>query len=477
MQRFLPLLIVCLLVSPAIVDGADKPNIVVVLVDDLGWTDLSCQGSKLYETPNVDRLAKEGMQFTNGYAACAVCSPTRSAALTGRYPSRVGVTDWIRARFQGGVVEEGQQTPADYVGGPNNELLCPRNPLFMELGEHTLAEALKEQGYTTCYIGKWHLGPDKWYPEKQGFDFNFGGCDLGQPLNYFDPYTAPKLPGGIPTLKPRKEGEYLTDREGDEAAAFIRDHKDTPFLLYLANYAVHTPIQAKKDLIEKYKAKLDTLPASNQKNATYAAMVESMDDSVGQVLAALEETSLSDKTLILFTSDNGGLLGPTHNAPLRSGKGFPYEGGIRVPFLVRWPGNVKPGSKCDIPVCSIDLFPTLIQVAGGKLPTDREIDGQSILPLLQQSPGFQPRGMQWHFPHYRGGLAPYSIFRLGDWKLIYRWETDQKELYNLSEDLSETTDLASEQPLLTAHLYEMLQASLADSDAKLPKANPDWKGS
>ena len=230
------------------------PNIVLVLVDDLGWADLGCQGSEFYETPNIDRLAAGGMRFTDAYAACAVCSPTRAAVMTGRYPARVGVTDWIRARFQGGKLPADGKNPTQYVGGPKQKLLCPPNPFWMESEEVTIAERLQAAGYATCHIGKWHLGMDDWYPEKQGFDLNFGGCDYGQPPSYFDPYSNNRL-ADIPTLKPRKAGEYLSDREADEAVAFIHEHKDEPFFLYLANYAVHTPIQAKPDVAAKYAAK------------------------------------------------------------------------------------------------------------------------------------------------------------------------------------------------------------------------------
>ena len=296
------------------------PNIVFVLVDDLGWTDLGCFGSEFYETPNIDRLAAEGMKFTNAYAACAVCSPTRAAVLTGRYPARTGVTDWIRARFQGGAIPKDKKPPSGFVGG--GEVLCPKNALWLNSEEITLAEKLKEAGYTSCHVREMASRAGRLVPEKQGFDFNYGGCDYGQPPSYFDPYKNGKL-AGIPTLKPRKAGEFLTDREGDEAAGFIRDHKGEPFFVYMANYAVHTPIMAKPEVAAKYEKKAKT----NQKNAKYAALVESVDDAVGKVLGTLEEAGVAEKTIVIFTSDNGGLLGPTHNAPLRSGKGFPTRVG------------------------------------------------------------------------------------------------------------------------------------------------------
>jgi len=299
------------------------PNFVLVLVDDLGWTDLGCQGSRYYETPNIDRLARQGMRFTSAYAACAVCSPTRAAVQTGRYPARVGVTDWIRARFQGGIIGPDGKNPTGYAGSSSRRLLCPKNALFMELDELTIAEALKPAGYVTCHIGKWHLGQQAHFPEKQGYDFNFGGCDLGQPPSYFDPYKSKRAYYEIPNLPPRRPGEYLTDREADEAVSFIRAHREQPFFLNLCHYCVHTPLMGKKDVVAKYQSK----PKTNHNNPVYAAMVESVDDCMGRILQTLDETGLAAQTLVIFTSDNGGLLGPTDNAPLRAGKGCPYEGG------------------------------------------------------------------------------------------------------------------------------------------------------
>jgi len=341
----------------------------------------------------------------------------------------------------------------------------------MEHSEITLAETLGKAGYVSCHIGKWHLGPDNWYPERQGFTYNFGGCDLGQPHSYFDPYVTKRRPEGIPTLKARKEGEYLTDREGDEAVNFIRKHKDDPFFLYLANYAVHTPLGAKKELIEKYKAK----PVTNQKNATYAGMVESVDDAVGNVMKVLDELKLADNTLFIFSSDNGGLLGPTHNAPLRSGKGFPYEGGIRVPYIVRWPGVVKPKQTIDTPVCSIDLLPTILDACKIEGPKGKTIDGVSLTPILESKGEIKDRPLFWHFPHYRFARGPYSIIRAGDWKMIYWFEEDGVELFNLAEDLSETTDLAAKEPTRVADLKKQLQQWYVTSNAKLPKKNPSFK--
>ncbi len=443
----------------------------MILVDDLGWMDLGCQGSRYYETPHVDGLARQGMRFTNGYAACAVCSPTRAAVQTGRYPVRLGVTDWIRGRFQGGIIGADGKNPQGYTGGPKDPVLCPKNALFMELDEITLAEMLGPAGYTTCHIGKWHLGQENQFPEKQGYDENHGGCDLGQPPGYFDPYRTGRRYYEIPNLPPRKAGEYLTDREADEAVGFIERNQHRPFYLNMCHYAVHTPLQAKEDVTARYQAK----PKTKQNNAVYAAMVESVDDAAGKILAALDRCGIADRTVVIFTSDNGGLLGPTNNEPLRSGKGFPYEGGIRVPLIVRWPGVVKPGTTCDVPVTSVDFFPTMMEIAGVPLPTDRPIDGQSIVPLLKQTGKLKREALYWHFPHYRGSLGPYSIIRRGDWKLIKRYATGRRELYNLAEDLSETHDRAEEMPEKVRQLDAQLVQWLKATGAKMPKPNPDYR--
>ncbi len=443
-----------------------KPNIVFILVDDLGWVDTSCYGSGFYETPHIDALAAGGMLFTNAYAACAVCSPTRAAVMTGRYPARLGVTDWIRSRFQGGAIPDDKQNPTEYVTTGDRKLLCPPNALWMELEEVTVAEALKPAGYVSCHIGKWHLGADDWYPDQQGFDYNIGGCDYGQPPSYFDPYYRSGQ-GDIPTLEPRQEGEYLTDREADEAVNFIRQHKDQPFFLYMAHYAVHTPIQAKSDLTEKYQAKEPT----HQKNAKYAAMIESVDDAVGKICAALDELDLADNTLVFFTSDNGGLSSVTDNRPLRAGKGYPYEGGIREPLIVRWPGVVAPGTVSDEPVTSVDYLPTICEAAEVPLPADREIDGVSLVGHLR-SDGAEPLNREaifWHFPHYRGNIVPYSIIRAGDWKLIKRYEGTTFELFNLADDLSEQNDRAGAMPEKVAELDAMLGQWLEHTNARLPR--------
>lgn len=455
-----------------------RPNVILIVVDDMGWMDLSCQGSDYYKTPNIDRIADEGLRFTNGYAACAVCSPTRAALQTGRYPARIGVTDWIRSLFQRGNLGTPEKNPTEYVGGRNRKLLCPPNPFWMEHDEVTLAEALGSNGYKTAYIGKWHLGDEAWYPPGQGYDENRGGCDYGQPPSYFDPYNQPKhrhpmIRAGIPSLPGRKPGEFLTHREADEAVQLIRQWKDEPFFINLGHYAVHTPIQAIDEVAAKYKQE-----GKSDVNAKYAAMVESIDDSTKQILETLRELHLDDRTMIIFTSDNGGLDNggrPTENAPLRSGKGYAYEGGIRVPFLVRWPGQIKPGTRSNTPVCSIDVFPTILDAAGVQAPKDREIDGLSLMPLLK-SGGQTPLDRDeliWHFPHYRHAPGPYSILRKGNWKLI-QFDEGISELYDLEKDLEESNNLAEQEPDKVQMMKDRLSAILESIDAKRPIANPDF---
>jgi arylsulfatase A len=459
-------------------DSRDQPNVILIVVDDMGWMDLACQGSDYYKTPNIDRLADEGLRFTNGYAACAVCSPTRAALQTGRYPARIGVTDWIRSMFQRGNIGTPEKNPTDYVGGKNRKLLCPPNPYWMEHSEVTMAEVLGANGYKTAYIGKWHLGDEAWYPPGQGYDENRGGCDYGQPPSYFDPYNQPKhrhpmIRAGIPSLPGRKAGEFLTHREADEAVQLIRKWKDQPFFINLSHYAVHTPIQAIDEVAAKYKRS-----GKSDVNAKYAAMVESIDDSTKQILETLNELDIDDRTLIIFTSDNGGLDNggrPTENAPLRSGKGYAYEGGIRVPFLVRWPGKIKPGTISDAPVCSIDVFPTVLDAVGVASPAGGAIDGLSLLPHMKSAAEtpLERDELIWHFPHYRHAPGPYSILRKGPWKLI-QFDEGISELYDLQNDLSEADNLAEKEPERVQAMQERLSAILESMDAKRPIPNPDF---
>jgi arylsulfatase A len=463
------------------------PNIILINVDDLGWTDAACLGSDFYETPNIDRLAKEGMRFTNYYAACALCSPTRASMMTGKYPSRMGITDWIRAGFQpGGKIPGDGKNPSGYekAEGKEREYLTPRNPLWMELDEVTIAEVLKTNGYTTCHIGKWHLGPEGYYPEDQGFDYNIGGCDYGEPPSYFDPYTRASMPElnydtipDIPGIPSRKPGEYLTDRESWEALNFIRNHKNESFFLNMCHYAVHVPLQAKAELTEKYENKEKGLHA----HPIYAAMIEDVDNAVGEIILLLDSLDLRKKTLLIFTSDNGGLIKPdancdlddpvTSNFPLRSGKAFPYEGGIRVPLIANWPGRIPANSMNDQMLSSIDLFPTFCEIVESSVPDSLEIDGISFLPLLLGEGEFKGHDhLIWHYPHYRDWdkMVPYSIIREGKWKMIKWYGSQKPELYNLAEDIGEKDNLASQMPQKIMELDEKLYNTLVKTNSLIP---------
>ena len=448
-------------------------NVVLINVDDLGWADLGCTGSDFYKTPNIDSLAKQGMRFTDAYAAAAVCSPTRAAIMTGQYPARIGITDWIRASFNYGPPPKTQ--PKKYVGSKKTPLLCPPNHYWLEHKQRTIAEALKQVGYATCHIGKWHLGADKYFPDTQGFDINIGGCDFGQPTNYFDPYKSRRMPEGFPTMSPRKAGEYLTDREADEAVKFIHDNKSKSFFLNLCHYAVHTPIQAKPALTKKYKSERK---GKFQKRADYAAMIHSVDQSVGRVLNQLRKDNLEKNTLVIFTSDNGGLVPVTSNKPLRDGKGSPYEGGIRVPLIFRLPDQIKPNSVSHVPVCSIDFYPTICSFAGAQILPEQIIDGKNLGPILQSKKQKIDRALIWHFPHYRNrNITPYSIIRKGNWKLI-RWygrDKNRFELFNLKNDLGERKNLARQKTELTKRLDKLLSEMLEQCNAKLPKRNPNYQ--
>ncbi|MEM9142000.1 MAG: sulfatase [Bacteroidota bacterium] len=439
-----------------------KPNIILITVDDLGWTDLGCFGSGYYETPHMDKLSKNGIRFTNAYAASAVCSPTRAAIQTGRYPARTGITNVIVPRFQGGIVIDGKN-PTGYREAREG-VECPKNLLFLEKEEVTLAELLKPLGYTSCHVGKWHLGEDDWYPTEQGYDFNIGGCDFGQPPSYFDPYANKKL-DGIPTLPPRRAGEYLVDREAYEVVRFIEENKEGPFFLNWSPYAVHTPIQAKDSLIEKYQTK----PVTNQTKPNYAAMIESLDTAIGSLVAYLDKNDLTQNTLIIFTSDNGGLLGPTHNAPLRLGKGYEYEGGIRIPQIMYWPGVLEQGKIVEEAVISVDIFPTIASVTGAKLP-DCDIDGENLWPFLTANTPLKERNLLWHFPHFRlKKVKPYSVLRDGDWKFIKRYKAQTEyELYDLTKDISEEHDLALEMPEKVREMEKKLMDMLDHTNAKMP---------
>ena len=432
------------------------PNIVFLLIDDLGATDLGCYGSGYHETPHLDQLARDGMKFTQAYSACTVCSPTRAAVLTGKAPARLHLTDWIAGHDR-----------------PHARLTIPEWTKHLPEAEETVAERLKTRGYATASIGKWHLGGPEHYPEKHGFDLNVGGTDAGSPPSYFSPYR-------IATLRDGPEGEFLTDRLTREAESFIEKHADQPFFLYLPHYAVHTPIQGKPEVVAKYQAKK---AAGGHANPVYAALLESVDDSVGRLRATLKRLALDEHTLFVFTSDNGGLSGtvgaqgwrrgPTDNSPLRLGKGSPYDGGVRVPLLVAWPGVVEPGSECDTPVISYDHLPTLLEATQTPLKPGQVVDGVSLLPLLTQKGALAREAIYWHYPHYHpGGSTPHSAVREGDWKLIEFFEDERTELYNLRRDPGEADNVAAVEADVALRLQDKLRRWRESVGAQMPALNP-----
>lgn len=436
-------------------------NVVLILADDLGWTDLACYGGDLYETPHIDRLARDGMRFTQNYSACTVCSPTRAALLTGKYPARLHITDWIPGAMP-----------------DNPKLLVPDWTKFLPTEETTLAELFKSAGYATASIGKWHLGTEAYYPEKNGFDLNIAGTDKPQPPTYIAPWN-------IPTLSEGKPGDYLTDRMGEEAVKFITASKDRPFFLYLPHFAVHTPIQGPPELAQKYRQKLR--PGLRHNNVQYAGMVESLDSAVGRVLQTLDDLELSDRTIVIFTSDNGGRItqATTSNAPLRYGKASAYEGGVRVPLIVRWPGVVEPGRESDQPVITMDLLPTLAEACGLDLagaaqsPTGAAgRDGVSLLRLLKGDAQLQPRELFWHYPHHQhyqlGGAMPYGAIRQGNFKLIEFFNDMHVELYDIAGDISEEHDLAASEPARVEQMRSRLHRWREEIGAQMPTPNPQY---
>ncbi len=460
-----PVLALCLCLCGT-ARAADAPNVVLFVIDDLGQRDLGCYGSTFYKTPHVDRMAKDGLRFTDFYAACPVCSPTRASILTGKYPQRVNITDWIPGRKD----------------MPDQRLKRPEIRNELPLEEVTIAEALKKRGYVTAIMGKWHLGGKGFEPEKQGFDVNIAGDETGTPRSYFAPFenkAGVKMPG----LEKAEAGEYLTDRLAAEAEKFIAANKDKPFFLYLPHYAVHTPLRAKDDIVAKYPAKPK---AGSQSNPVYAAMVESMDDAVGRVLKKLDELKLAENTLVIFTSDNGGLAtteggptGATFNGPLREGKGFLYEGGVRVACVMKWPAKIRGGTVTGHVGCSIDLFDTVldaarvgedVDVGGGKR------DGVSLAPLLRGEELKARDEVCWHYPHYANqGSRPGGAIRAGDFKLVEYYEDGRRELFDLSKDPGENRNLAAEKPVVANNLAARLAAWRKDVGARMPAPNPDYR--
>ncbi len=448
------------LATPALAADTKRPNVVVILMDDLGWADLGYSGSRYYQTPNIDRLASQGMRFTQAYAACPVCSPTRAALLTGKYPARLHLTDFI---------------PGE-IDRRKHRMLRPEFHQELPLEEVTLAEMLADAGYATAAIGKWHLGAAGFEPERHGFEIAIGGFERGSVASFFTPYL--KDGRQLPGLKDPPAGEYITERLTTEAERFLEQHVDDPFLLYLSHYAVHTPLQAREEVIAKYAA---IKPPAWQRNPVFAAMVESMDDSVGRVLRKLDELKLADNTLVVFTSDNGGLatsgmptnLPATNNAPLREGKGYLYEGGIRVPMTVRWPAKIKPGTICEVPTSTIDLFPTICAACNIAVP--QSIDGVSILPLLEGEQSLAREMLYWHYPHYspQGGKAGGAI-RRGHYKLIEYYDNGRRELYNLANDLGEAQNLVDREPDIAARLAAQLASWRESVGAQMPTHNPGY---
>ncbi len=416
--------------------GRRKPNVLFILIDDMGWSDLGCYGNVFHETPHIDGLARQGMRFTDAYAACPVCSPTRASMMSGQYPARVGVIDFIPGHWR-----------------PYEKLRVPSNRTqYLPLEIVTLAEGLQSAGYVTGHIGKWHLGGREHSPEKQGFDFAWQ-----QGRNRND-----------------KQVTAFTDR----AIEFIEANRDKPFFLHLSHHTVHIRLEAPSELVEKYEKKPKPVGISNP---TYAAMVEHLDHSVGRLLRKLDELNLSKDTIVIFFSDNGGLRqiytgnGPlvTTNAPLRNEKGTVYEGGIRVPLIVRWPRVVEPADTCNTPVTSVDFYPTFLDIAGARKPANQVLDGESLMPLLHQPGKFAERPLYWHYPVYHHS-TPAGAIREGDWKLLEFFDDGRLELYNLREDIGERSNLAAQQPAKASELQRKLAAWRKSVDAAMPAPNPDY---
>ncbi len=468
MKYFLLLIVSFVLIGCDSDKKVEKPNIILFVVDDLGWTDLSSYGSDLYQTPNVDKLAKNGTKFTNAYASCTVCSPSRASLMTGKYPARINCTDWI----------SGHQKPFA-------KMAIPDWTEQVNLDEVTLAETLKNEGYSTIHLGKWHLGEsDKLWPEYQGFDINIGGWSKGAPQKannsngYFSPYGNLRLEDG-------PDNEYLTERLTHEALQYLESNKgsEVPFFMNFWFYNVHTPLQAKKEKVDKYSALIKG--ESNHKNPTYAAMVEHMDDAIGDIVNKLESLGKLNNTIIIFTSDNGGLIGNygfpnevTSNVPLRSGKGDIYEGGVRVPFIAQWLNKIPKGKSIDIPIISPDVYPTILGLAdiNGDPNYNKEMDGVSFSEALIKGDDVDRKAIFWHYPHYHlEGAKPYSAIRKGDWKLIEVFENKSIELYNLKEDIGETQNLFFEQSKKAEELMNDLNVWRNKVDAQLPEENPNYQ--
>ena len=466
----------CLLALANTATEPTRPNIVFILADDLGWRDLSNEGSAIYESPHIDRISREGMKFTRGYATCQVCSPSRASILTGKYPTKHGITTWIGDRAGTAwrsANRHDSHLPAEYE----------RN---LRQSEITLAEVLRDAGYQTFFAGKWHLGSEGSWPTDHGFDINQGGWRVGSPRGgYFSPWENPNLKSGPP-------GQSLAIRLGQETAEFIEKHRDRPFFAYLSFYSVHAPIQTTPALWKKYQSKAESAGLAEQRFAfdrrlgvrqvqdcpIYAGMVEKMDDAVGIVLSKLDELGLTENTIVCFTSDNGGVSSgdafPTSNLPLRGGKGRQWEGGIREPYYIKAPGKTTAGSISDVPVSGIDWYPTLLDLVGIDTPAEQSVDGVSIVPLFSGE-AFSNRPLLWHYPHYGNqGGEPSSIVMRGNWKLIHYHEDGRDELYHLSQDAGERHDVAANEPARVAALRQTLDHWLQQTAAKFPTPDPEF---
>jgi len=470
---------------------ARQPNVILFLIDDLGWADLGLTGSTFYETPNVDTLAAEGVFFSDAYAANPVCSPTRASILTGKYPSRIGLTN--HSGYAGAQGPQYRLKPAAVVG-------------YMPPEDTTLAEALQAAGYITAHFGKWHLQAHNdqsrtHYPQANGFDLNIAGHRGGHPNSFYFPYKGESHPAyDVPDMEDGQDGDYLTDALTDKVIQFIEGNQASPFFVNFWFYTVHTPIHGRKDKVEKYRAKakeLDLTPETRpdavadhqsfsmarQDNPHYAAMVESMDDNIGRVLDALERLGLEENTIVIFLSDNGGLstgsgtASPTSSFPLRAGKGWVYEGGIRTPLIVKYPKGIPAGLTLTEPAISTDLYPTILDLIGAPLMPAQHVDGISLKPLFHDSSGAVEReAIYFHYPHYHhiNSMGPAGAVRAGDYKLVERFETGEVELYNLSEDLGEQTDLSKAMPELTEKLRGMLHIWQRSSGAQMPVVNTKY---
>jgi arylsulfatase A-like enzyme len=462
-----------------------KPNIVFFLVDDMGWKDLGCYGSTFYDTPNIDAFASNGLLFSHAYAPAPVCSPSRASILSGKNPARLHLTDWTG--------------PEKWHS--SGKLKTPDFAQHMDLAEITLAEAFKENGYATCFLGKWHVGSGKYYPQYQGFDVTIGVSEAGGPPSFFYPYynegyEGTEWPPQIEDLAATgKAGEYLTDRLTDEALKYL-ENVEPPFLLYFSHFAVHRPHQAKEALIEKYQTRADMLPLvdslthyikeresitkTRQDFPVFAGMVESVDQSFGRLVRKLEAKGMLENTIIVFTSDNGGLSSTkrrditlsTSVLPLRAGKGWLYEGGIRVPMIIGWKGRIESGRTSSVSISGTDMYPTLLDMAGLDLKPEQHVDGINLSSLILHDKNPNSKNIFFHYPHYHpSGQSPASAVISGDYKLIRWYEEDTVELYNLTEDIGEHTNLAEEMPELTHRLSEILDHWLVQVDAQMIEDN------